>query len=128
MAQNKSGITCTHFARKSALLVHFCPSSSDHEAAPSVEKALAINGFGHPSDLGSRPKHNLAKVGVDGSNPFARSRFCQVSQWLKAAIRGRYMVSALPFVCATGTGTAISSRSGFGGRRGVHLCPHARAA
>ena len=34
----------------------------------------------------------LAKVGVEGSNPFARSRFPQENQMLRAVLRGRFLL------------------------------------
>src|SRR5208282_4482701 len=37
-------------------------------------------------------EHNLAKVGVEGSNPFARSKFPQGSQALRTALRGRFLL------------------------------------
>jgi hypothetical protein len=41
--------------------------------------------FRGPSGRSSGVEHNLAKVGVEGSNPFARSNFHQTVQTLKAA-------------------------------------------
>ena len=35
---------------------------------------------------------HLAKVGVEGSNPFARSRFSQGNQWLRTVLRGRFLL------------------------------------
>src|SRR5277367_5781755 len=37
-------------------------------------------------------EHNLAKVGVGGSNPLARSNFPQGNQKHKAAVLGRFML------------------------------------
>jgi hypothetical protein len=37
-------------------------------------------------------EHNLAKVGVEGSNPFARSKFPQGNKWLRTVFRGRFLL------------------------------------
>ena len=36
-----------------------------------------------PSGRSSGVEHNLAKVGVEGSNPFARSSFLHIFQYLR---------------------------------------------
>ena len=37
-------------------------------------------------------EHNLAKVGVEGSNPFARSSFLQENEAVKTVLRGRFLL------------------------------------
>jgi hypothetical protein len=39
-------------------------------------------------------EHNLAKVGVEGSNPFARSKFLQGNEAVKTVLRGRFCFPA----------------------------------
>jgi hypothetical protein len=41
-------------------------------------------------------EHNLAKVGVEGSNPFARSRFSQENKAVKTVLRGRFLLPRPP--------------------------------
>ncbi len=41
-------------------------------------------------------EHNLAKVGVEGSNPFARSRFLQENEAVKTVLRGRFLLPRPP--------------------------------
>jgi hypothetical protein len=37
-------------------------------------------------------EHNLAKVGVEGSNPFARSSYLQENEAVKTVLRGRFLL------------------------------------
>ena len=45
--------------------------------------------FRGPSGRSSGVEHNLAKVGVEGSNPFARSNFLNNANDVTAQVRGR---------------------------------------
>jgi hypothetical protein len=47
--------------------------------------------------LWRKPPRDIAKVGVEGSNPFARSKFSQGNQSIEMALRGRFgMAAAAP--------------------------------
>ena len=49
----------------------------------------------HGRGCSSGVEHNLAKVGVEGSNPFARSRFSHKHHTLRAVPRGRFLLAQL---------------------------------
>ena len=38
-------------------------------------------------------EHDLAKVGVEGSSPFARSNLSKSAQWLSRSLRGERLVA-----------------------------------
>jgi hypothetical protein len=44
---------------------------------------------------GEWSEHNLAKVGVEGSNPFARSRFIVIFQWIGGMVRSAHLPSSI---------------------------------
>ena len=52
----------------------------------------------------ARPSHNLAKVGVEGSNPFARSNFIRILKYLELPAKvttvspGAHVRSAPPLI------------------------------
>ena len=48
------------------------------------------------SGRSSGVEHNLAKVGVEGSNPFARSSFLLKIEAVKTVLRGRFLLTLSP--------------------------------
>jgi hypothetical protein len=52
--------------------------------------------------LWRKPPERIAKVGVEGSNPFARSRFPQGNQAARTVLRGRFL---LPRSCSESRGS-----------------------
>jgi hypothetical protein len=48
-------------------------------------------------------EHNLAKVGVEGSNPFARSRISQENQTLKKHPPGCFLLTCAMIQCLVST-------------------------
>ncbi|GBQ80565.1 hypothetical protein AA13595_0380 [Gluconacetobacter johannae DSM 13595] len=74
-------------AKKSAGNVF--PPLSGHPLSPKPPFTDTVSG------RSSGVEHNLAKVGVVGSNPIARSRFSKENQSVKAALRGRFLFMRL---------------------------------
>jgi hypothetical protein len=75
--------------------------------------------------MSSEPEHNLAKVGVEGSNPFARSKFPNIIRALPG--HGRIVPSIAFFGEAWGKQSAgfwPSSRPRHFGRASNHLRSH----
>jgi hypothetical protein len=64
-----------------------------------------------PACCQSNGCHNLAKVGVEGSNPFARSNFLQGNQWLRTVLRGRFLLPRLGQENRGSAGEAAGSMS-----------------
>jgi hypothetical protein len=60
--------------------------------APYRRAAGSTRRARHGCGCSSGVEHNLAKVGVEGSNPFARSTFPQVIQIVKAGPAGRLLL------------------------------------
>jgi hypothetical protein len=60
---------------------------------------VAVNAAGRERSSGrsSGVEHNLAKVGVEGSNPFARSSFSKQNQYLTAQAEIDFLVTRLKF-------------------------------
>jgi hypothetical protein len=52
---------------------------------------------GRQSGRSSGVEHNLAKVGVEGSNPFARSSFSKQNQYLTAQAEIDFLITRLKF-------------------------------
>ena len=50
-----------------------------------------------PSGRSSGVEHDLAKVGVEGSNPFARSSFTKQNQYLTAQAEIDFRITCLKF-------------------------------
>jgi hypothetical protein len=66
-------------------LRHSCGSASRALAPANGREAP-----GYPTRVRTAARYaHLAKVGVEGSNPFARSKIPKVRQWLMTALRGR---------------------------------------
>ncbi len=66
----------------------------------------ALQRSAKPYQFRATPSVNLAKVGVEGSNPFARSRFSQGNQSVKAVPRGRFLLPRPAGRCRGSTGEA----------------------
>ena len=63
----------------------------------------------HSRHSRSSPEHNLAKVGVEGSNPFARSRFSRGNQSIREGLRGLFLLPRPWGRCRGSTGEAAGS-------------------
>ena len=57
----------------------------------------ASAGLRRQSGRSSGVEHNLAKVGVEGSNPFARSSFSKQNQYLTAQAEIDFLITRLKF-------------------------------
>ena len=63
-------------------------------AAPHPPRPAGAN---RQSGRSSGVEHNLAKVGVEGSNPFARSSFSKQNQYLTAQAEIDFLITRLKF-------------------------------
>ncbi len=79
---------------------HFCailPLPMRTSAASSPPPAERDFSSGRQSGRSSGVEHNLAKVGVEGSNPFARSSFLYGNQWI-SGLRAAFSLETTPSV------------------------------
>ncbi|WP_374788788.1 hypothetical protein, partial [Brucella oryzae] len=67
-------------------------------------------------------EHNLAKVGVEGSNPFARSSFLHENQKLKKRPTGRFFADTASMTARCQQ--FVSARNSILGYCSVTLLPH----